>query len=706
MSLFDKITYSGLEGARLPEPIKVLEELAADLSWRRSQETMALFERLDPEMWARGASPAQIVLESDRLENAAADPKAVQEINDAHHWLLDYRKRAADGADPSWPTIGYFCAEYGVDARFPMYCGGLGILAGDHCAEASDMGLPFVAIGLFYRRSFFRQMLGRDGRQEHYDPVILPEAIGLRRVLVAGKPLTLSLSLPGRTISIAVWVARVGNVPLLLMDSDLPGNKPEDRVITSQLYTVGREMRLCQEVILGVGGVRVLEALGIQPDIYHLNEGHSALLLLERLRALTAAGVAEKDAKKQIKASSVLTIHTPIPDGNERFDARMVGSFLEALGGLNVRDVLKLGLDSHADTAVFDMTASALRQTKAANGVSLLHGKTADKTWRKVAGRKVIGVTNGVHMPTWIGPEMSDLFQTEGVCLDPVLMCFTTRGRNGRGRWADAESIDDEALWEAHLAQKRRLVAFARERLFQQHARYGEDPSQLRQLFEQFDPDALLVGFARRFAPYKRGALVFTDERRLAKIVNSKDRPVQIVFSGKAYPTDRAGQAVLQKIYQKSQSPRFKGRIFVIEDYNIEIARMLVQGADVWLNNPRRPLEASGTSGMKAAANGAPNASILDGWWDEAYHAGAHPNGFAIGESAHGDNEKLQDKLDAEALYGLLENSIIPSYYSAPNGGLPKPWIKLMKSSIADSLEAFSTRRMIEDYIEMYDSAG
>ena len=696
----DRIAYSGFPGIISPAHLKAVE-LACDLSWRRNREVMDLFARLDPELWQRGAAPAQIALQSTRIE----DDPFPEEIDQTYQRLLEYRKKAATGCKPEWPTIAYFCAEFGVDARFPMYCGGLGILAGDHCMEASDMGLPFVAIGLFYRRSFFRQMLGRDGRQEHYDPFIEPESIGLRRVIKQeGGLLTLQVELPGRTVQVAVWLARVGNVPLLLMDTDLPENRPEDRVITSQLYTVGREMRLCQETVLGVGGVRLLAALGIEPDIFHLNEGHSALLLLERLRAKIAAGTPKTRAVEEVHDSSVLTIHTPIPDGNERFDAKMMGDFIGAIGGLDVKEVLALGLDSQNNPSVFDMTACALRLTKAANGVSLLHGKTADKTWRKVAKKKVVGITNGVHMGTWIGPEMTALYQEQGVSFDPVLKCETTPGKNGRGRWPGIEKIDDRRFWEAHLAQKRRLIDFARKSFFQQHYRYGEDPSQLRALFEQLDPDALLIGFARRFATYKRGALIFNDEKRLANLINAKGRPVQFVFSGKAYPTDTAGQAMLQKIYRKSQTPKFKGRIFVIEDYNIEIARMLVQGADVWLNNPRRPLEASGTSGMKAAANGAPNASILDGWWDEGYQGGANANGFVLGTRTSALSETEQDKHDAQSIYETLENSIIPTFYDRPNDGLPTKWIRYMKSSAADSLDAFSTRRMIEDYIGMYAS--
>ena len=404
-----------------------------NLYWRRDREARAVFESLNPELWSRGATAMQILLETADLETVGVRDEAKRAVE-----RFDAYMKAAPCANYNHiedRPVAYFCAEFGLQSRVALYCGGLGILAGDHCLEASDMGLPFVAIGLFYRRGFFKQLLDRDGRQQHVDPIVDPVPNSLQRVLdKTGKPLTLEVELPGRTVQIAVWMIAAGRVPVLLLDSDLPENAAEDRVITSQLYTVGRETRLCQETILGVGGIRALDALGIEPSVYHLNEGHSALLLLERLRTGVANGKTFDETAKTIKAGSVLTIHTPVPEGNERFDAKLTKQFLEATlkdEGIKSEAILKLGLDSSGNPEVFDMTAFALRLTNAANGVSLLHGRTADKTWHKVAQRTVTGVTNGVHMPTWVGPEMRSLFEQLGAQFDPVIEAPTKPGQHG-----------------------------------------------------------------------------------------------------------------------------------------------------------------------------------------------------------------------------------------------------------------------------------
>jgi starch phosphorylase len=704
MKLIDRIQTAPLSPLDLPASLQGLDRLAMNLCWRRDRDARALFEKLNPELWARGATPMRILQDTVDLEAKAKEVDAKGALARLDRYLKDSQtEKYAHLADK---PVAYFCAEFGLQSRVALYCGGLGILAGDHCMEASDMGLPFVGVGLFYRRGFFKQLLDRDGRQQHMDPFVDPMPNGLRRVWDgAGKPLAIEVELPGRTLQVAVWMIAAGNVPVLFLDSDLPANAPEDRVITSQLYTVGRETRLCQETILGVGGVRTLAALKIEPSVFHLNEGHSALLILERLKNGVAAGRSFDEVAKAITETSVLTIHTPVPEGNERFDAKLSKQFFDAVLGevkIDSDRILKLGLDSKADPDIFDMTAFALRLTKEANGVSLLHGHTADHTWRKVAGRPVKGVTNGVHMPTWIGPEMRTLFESLGAKFEPVIAMPTKPGLNGRGRWAGIQNAHDEDLWAAHQAQKRRFIEYARRHLFDQHARYGDGPSQLRYYENVFNPNDLIIGFSRRFATYKRAGLIFSDERRLLQLLNDPKRPVRIVFSGKAYPVDKEGQAVLAKLYQKSQSPRYRGKVFVIEDYNMEVAEKLVQGVDVWLNNPRRPLEASGTSGMKAAANGVPNASILDGWWDEGYEGGKARNGFAIGGKTMPAELALQDKQDAEDLYRVLEQEVVPTYFKRDGAGLSSEWVQIMKNSIADSLLAFSTRRMIEDYLDLY----
>jgi starch phosphorylase len=551
------------------------------------------------------------------------------------------------------------------------------------------MDYPFVAVGILYRRGFFTQVIDWQGRQEHVYPVLDPKSLPVERVVHPKtlEPLNVQVEFPGRTVAVAAWRAAVGRVPLILLDTDVPENTPEDRKITSQLYMLGREMRLAQEVVLGVGGARVLSALKIKPKVWHMNEGHSAFLLVERLRTESAA---------EVKANSILTIHTPVPEGNERFDQAAVEEHVRAVSPALAPQVLELGLDFKKTQGVFDMTAMGVRLSKLQNGVSLLHGKTADKTWRKVAGQEVIGLTNGVHMPTWLGPEVRALLEAAGAKFSE---CTVVPGLKD-GHWPAALELEDAELWEAHKAQKERLAAFVRERCFEQLARTGAGPSRLAEALHSFDPEALTIGFARRFAPYKRASLLFTEPRRLARLMSQVGRPVQVVFAGKAHPGDRVGQKLLEKVYRQTQSPRFAGKVFLLEDYAMDVGRVLVQGVDVWLNNPRRPLEASGTSGMKAAANGVPNLSVLDGWWDEAWASGREQNGWAIGGRKTLSDPEAQDRSDAESLYETLEQEVVPSFFDRDQNGLPKGWLRIMKRSIASSLWQFSTARMVKEYDE------
>ncbi|HEY3780045.1 MAG TPA: alpha-glucan family phosphorylase [Fimbriimonadaceae bacterium] len=708
MNLLGGIPTAPTQGRELPVKLAGLERLATNFYYRRDREAAQVFHDLDPELWAKGATPMSILMDSKGLAANSEDKEFLKRL---HLVLKDFDTYMGDTAarhNLKKAPVAYFCAEFGIHQRVPIYCGGLGILAGDHCMEASDMNLPFVAVGLFYRRGFPRQLLDFEGRQEHSYPLIEPARSGLLRVLdpKTQKPLTVNVELPGRVVHAAVWLAAVGRMPLLLLDTDVLENKAEDRPITSQLYTIGREMRICQEMVLGVGGVRALNALKIEPAIFHLNEGHSAHLLIERLRQAAGANHTLKQAMKKVKESSVLTIHTPVPEGNERFDADLMKRYLQALlesSSVGAKELLKLGLDSKADPNIFDMTAFALRLTFAANGVSLLHGHTADNTWRPVVGRHVTGVTNGIHMKSWLGPEMRALYLKNGVKFEPAVTAKTEKDNFDRGRWSAAEKIDDAELWAAHIAQKKRLAAFAGQRLLTQQARNGDPPSELEELLTIFDPEAFTIGFARRFATYKRGALIFSNEKKLSRILSGVSGKVQIVISGKAYPTDREGQAVVEKVYKMTQDPKFKGKVFILEDYDMEVGAMLVQGVDLWLNNPRRPLEASGTSGMKAAANGVPNASILDGWWDEAFKGGKDRNGFQIGSRTPAKSLSAQDKADAKDLYRVLEEEVIPLYFDKDKAGLPREWLKIMKNSMADSISAFSTRRMIDDYVKMYE---
>ncbi|MFL5721628.1 MAG: alpha-glucan family phosphorylase, partial [Chloroflexota bacterium] len=578
-----------------------------------------------------------------------------------------------------------------------IYSGGLGVLAGDHMKSASDMALPAIGVGLLYRKGYFRQTIDADGHQEHDYPDYDLSRLPLGRVQdPTGLPLTVTVELPGRELFAAVWVAQVGRVPVLLLDTDIAENADADRPITNILYVRGREMRLHQELVLGVGGVRAIRALGLSPSVWHLNEGHSAFLLAERAREHVASGRSLAQAWADVRRDSVFTIHTPVSAGNERFDTdlvrRLAGPLLDA-GGVPVTDVLQLGLGVDGDTNQFDMTAFSLRLTRGANAVSQLHAQTANDTWHAVVERPILGITNGIHGPTWIGHPIAEPLERLGADLDDL-----DANRRGGRFWERVDRIPGQDLWDAHLRQKRELAHFARGRLRSQFARHGESPTVLAELEMALDPDVLTVGFARRFATYKRAGLLFSDIDRLARMLWDPERPIQVVFAGKAHPADRPGQRVIQEIFQRSRSPQLRGRVYILENYDMRVARFLVQGVDVWLNNPRRPLEASGTSGMKAAQNGVPNVSVLDGWWDEGFD---EDNGWAIGGRETDPDEAAQDWRDAQDLYRILEEEIIPAYYERESGTPPQRWLAVMRRAMSSALWRFSTTRMLHEYTEM-----
>jgi starch phosphorylase len=683
----------------LPASLANLEPLAYNLRWTWDRQTQDHFSKIAPEQWAANDSPVKILRECQTWPALEKDAEFLQKIS-ASKTNLD-RYLAAPSGDETRP-VAYFCAEYAFHTSMNQYAGGLGILAGDHCKEASDRAFPFIAVGLFYRRGFFHQMVDWSGRQEARYPTYIPEDLPMKKVLdpKTNLPLTISVEFPGRDVYATVWLMQIGRTPLLLLDTDLPQNWPEDRKITSQLYTNQREMRLYQEAILGIGGVRVLHALQIEPSCFHLNEGHSALLLLERIRALIAGGHGLHEAMDEVRSTSILTIHTPVPEGNERFDSALVDQVLKRIledSSLTERNFLSDGLGADKDPKIFDMTAFALRHTAKANGVSLLHGQTADKTWSPVVGRSIQGVTNGAHMPTWLGPEMRALFERHGANFDQGMRLKL--GPEPRPRWLPALELDAKELWEAHLAQKMRLIAWAQNRLFEEHARHGEGPSKLAKFEHALDPNAFLIGFARRFATYKRAALLFSDLKRVVSLFNLPEIKIQILFAGKSHPSDRAGQRLVEDVFALSQSKEFIDRVFLLEDYDMETGAHLVQGVDLWLNNPRRPLEASGTSGMKAAANGVPNLSILDGWWDEAYRPNPR-NGWAIGDRVVPADVRAQDRKDVRALYRTLEREVIPTFLARDGSGVPHQWVEIMRQSIADTLYVFSSTRMLRDYAE------
>ena len=705
MRPMDPVRVPSIPAATLPLPPKLegLRRLAYNLYWSWHPRTRALWSRIDRTAWTRYRNPIPVLARAVDWDQLLADERFMADYADV---IAEFDRYMENGSDQWFQRrhgsrlkgpIAYFCAEYGLHESLGIYSGGLGVLAGDHMKTASDMAIPFLGVGLLYRKGYFRQSIDADGHQEHnypdYDLVRLP----LSRVQDSiGEPLSVTVELADRDVTAAVWLAQVGRVPVLLLDTDVPANADSDRPISHMLYVRGREMRLHQELVLGVGGVRAIRALDLEPAVWHLNEGHSAFLLAERARELVARGETLDEAWDQVRRNSVFTIHTPVAAGNERFEAdlvrRVAGPLLER-AEIPVEAILKLGLGVDDDPQQFDMTAFSLRLSNGSNAVSQLHAETANATWREVSPKEILGITNGVHGPSWIGAPIADLLEHHlDVNLDDI-----DEASEARRFWERLDRVPSKELWEAHARQKRELALFARGRLRNQFARHGEAPSVLAELEQALDPDILTVGFARRFATYKRAGLIFHEIDRLAKLLWDEKRPIQVVFAGKAHPADRPGQRVIQEIFQRSRSPQLRGRVFILEDYDMRIARFLVQGVDVWLNNPRRPLEASGTSGMKAAMNAVVNVSVLDGWWDEGFEG---DNGWAIGGREMNPDEGAQDWADAQDLYRLLEEEIIPAYYDRDANGIPKRWLDVARRSMSSTLWRFSTTRMLHEYTE------
>jgi len=687
----------------LPPRLEGLRRLAYNMHWAWHPRTRGLWSLIDRHAWNRYRNPIPVISGPTEWSRLLDDSKFLTEYHDVLAAFDDYIANGSDHwfqrkyADSLSGPIAYFCAEYGLHESLGIYSGGLGVLAGDHMKTFSDMAIPALGVGLLYRNGYFRQSIDADGHQEHNYPDYDLSRLPISRVQDAnGLPLTVSVELPGRDLDIAVWLAQVGRVPVLLLDTDIAENADPDRPITHILYVRGREMRLHQELVLGVGGVRAIRALGLEPAVWHLNEGHSAFLLAERAGEYVAGGAPLEDAWQHVRRDSVFTIHTPVSAGNERFDAdlirRVAGPVLEH-SALPIDDVLGKGVGMDDDKTQFDMTAFSLRLTNGANAVSQLHGETARGTWHGITDHEIMGLTNGIHGPSWIGAPIAELLEAH---LDADLDDLDAKTQQGRF-WERLERIPANDLWDAHLRQKRELAEFGRRRLRNQFARHGEAPAVLAELESALDPDVLTIGFARRFATYKRAGLLFSDIDRLAKMLWDADRPVQVIFAGKAHPADRPGQRVIQEIFQLSRSPQLRGRVFIMENYDIRVARFLVQGVDVWLNNPRRPLEASGTSGMKAAQNGVPNMSVLDGWWDEGYTG---DNGWAIGGREMDPDEAAQDWSDALDLYRHLEDDVIPRYYDRGPNGIPLRWLEVMRRAMATALWQFSTTRMLHEYTE------
>ncbi len=701
----------------LPREFEQLYELAYNLWWSWTPQARELFSAIDSAKWALYRNPVQLLINIDPkrwyplLDNEAFRTRYQAVMRDFEGYMESGEATwfARHHGDAGAETIAYFSMEYGIHQSLAIYSGGLGVLSGDHCKAASDLGLPLVAVGLLYKGGYFRQTIDADGLQQHTYPEYDFTRLPLRPIVSAtGGEAKVSVPLPGRDVMAKLWLAQVGRVPLILLDTDVPDNHPADRPISNQLYVSGREMRLLQEIFLGIGGVKALRAVGVEPSVWHINEGHSVCLQIERWRELVRdQGLDPDSARSRIRADAVFTTHTPVEAGNERFDPALIEKYFPSWCeeiGLSVAELLALGR-AHDGDDQFNLTALAIRTTSWTNGVSKLNAEVTGRMWQHLfpdrapgtpshsppsGGTPIHAVTNGVHTRTWLGQETQELLRLH---LSPrwETMLLSPEG------WDQVLAIPDADLWITHRAQKERLGRFTRSRLREQHARHGASPDELRTIDALFDPRALTIGFARRFATYKRAKLVFSDEARLRALLDGQDRPVQMIFAGKAHPADRPGQQLIQHIFELSLSDSFLGKVFFLENYDIRMGRMLVQGVDLWLNTPRRPLEASGTSGQKVAMNGGLNFSIADGWWPEGWNG---DNGWVIGSGETPEDENRQDAEDVASLYDTLESKIVPLYYDRDARDLPRGWIAMMKASIASLTPRFSASRMVRDYTE------
>jgi starch phosphorylase len=701
---------------QLPDRVRRLSELANDLWWSWTTEARTVFRSLDYPLWRLTAhNPVKMLqlMAQVTLDVAARDQA----------WLVRYdlaieRLDAARSAGHTWfaqqcgdtggKSIAYFSAEFALHQSLPIYAGGLGVLAGDHCKEASDLGVPLVGVGFMYPQGYFHQALTSDGWQlEHYEQLNWTDAPVEPAVTPEGKPCVTAVPLGSRSVLVAVWRVRVGRVTLYLLDTDLEENAPWDRELSARLYGGDRETRIQQEIILGIGGVRVLRAMGVHAAVYHLNEGHAAFVVVQRIRDLCEQGKTFDQALEDVRRSTVFTTHTPVAAGHDAFPFHLVESHLSGAWGHlgeHRERFLALGHYDNGSGALFNMTALALRTSGAVNAVSQLHRDVTKEMWRPIwPGRSfdalpVKAITNGVHVPTWLSWEMStvltrhlgpDWFERHD---DPALI----------DRVMD---IPDEELWDARQSLRAFLFNFIRERARQRWTTEGAVATASRVVAAgtMLDHNTLTLGFARRFTAYKRPDLIFSDPDRLARILNSRGRAVQIVFAGKAHPADEVGKHHLQRIYARALDPKFGGRIAFVDGYDLHVAHFLVQGCDVWMNNPRKPLEASGTSGMKAAMNGTPHFSIGDGWWAEGYSG---HNGWIIDNDVDASDQGAKDWADAQAMYRLLEEQLVPSFYDRDATGIPRAWLRIVKESIRTVLPAFSARRMVKDYVrEMYAPA-
>lgn len=694
---------------RLPRRIKRLGELAYNLWWTWNPEAQRLFIQIDRDLWERtNHNPIRFLSMVQRASlNSVTQNRYYLEYYDQIFGDFDDYMRAEETwcsrnhPEYNHRPIAYFSTEFGLHETLPIYAGGLGILSGDHLKGASDLGLPMVAVGFLYTHGYFSQHITEDGWQEaHYIRLNFSELPILPILSEDGEPLTVSVELPGREVKARIWVIHVGRVLLYLLDSDVEGNSISDRELTARLYTSDLDSRISQEIILSIGGVRALRVLGYNPSVWHLNEGHSAFLNLERAREMTASGHSFEEAREQIYATSIFTTHTPVPAGNDEFPEWLIDKYFSNQIpelGLDREQFFSLGRNPNPWGNTFSMPVLAFHMSGYRNGVSELHGQVAREMWhhlwpeKRVDDVPITHITNGVHSGSWLARRLRILF-------DDHLEDNWMESLDEPKVWEAVENIPDAELWAVRRHLKRKLVYYMRERARDQWLNGGIHPVQVVASGVLLDPYALTIGFARRFATYKRANLILRDLGRLLDIINRPNMPVQIIFAGKSHPADEPGKMLIQEVYRIVKRAENGGRLVFLEDYDMNLARYLLQGVDIWLNTPRRPHEASGTSGMKAAMNGVLNFSVYDGWWREGYNG---KNGWAIGKDTEYENPNQQDEEDAISLYEILENQIIPLYYNKRSSdGLPGEWIDMVKESIRTLSPQFSMRRTVKEYVE------
>lgn len=689
--------------SRLPEQLKCLDEMAHNMWFGWNHEARSLFKSLDEKLYEEvNQNPVLLLdrLSYDRKEEIVNNAAMMQRVQDVYQQFRTYMDVEPD---KNRPSVAYFSMEYGINQVLKIYSGGLGMLAGDYLKEASDSNVDLCAVGFLYRYGYFKQSLSMDGQQvAQYEAQNFNALPIEREVDEHGNPIVVDVPYLDYTVHAYVWRVNVGRIKLYLLDTDNDMNSPYDQSITHALYGGDWENRLKQEIMLGVGGMLALKKLGIKKQIYHCNEGHAALCNLQRLCDYVESGLTFNQAMELVRASSLYTVHTPVPAGHDYFDEALFGKYMKGypeLLGISWEEFIGMGRENPDDhTERFCMSTFACNTSQEVNGVSKLHGWVSQKMFAPIwqgyyPEESHVGyVTNGVHLPTWTSTEFRRIY-------DKYFDASFMSDQSNEEIWHDIYQVPDAEIWETRMALKKKLVAYIREKFTENWLKNQGDPSRVMSLLERINPNALMIGFCRRFATYKRAHLLFTDIERLSKIVNNPERPVLFFFSGKAHPADGAGQGLIKKIYEISQRPEFLGKIIFLEDYDMQLARRLVSGVDIWMNTPTRPLEASGTSGEKAEMNGVVNLSVLDGWWVEGYRDGA---GWALPQKRTYDNQTYQDQLDASTIYSMLENEIIPMFYRHGEQDYSKEWVKTIKNSIATIAPHYTMKRQLDDYFNKF----